>query len=113
VKELRNIGIHPDFVICRSDRPLPPGMKEKIAMFCDVDQEAVIPNPDLPSIYEVPLLFEKENLDALVLERLGLVAGERDMRDWHAMVEHRRHPVRTVRIALCANTWSSPMPTSA
>jgi CTP synthase len=66
VKELRGIGIHPDFIICRSDRPLPPGMKEKIAMFCDVDKEAVIPNPDLPSIYEVPLLFERKNLDELV-----------------------------------------------
>ena len=101
VKELRGIGIHPDFVICRSDRPLPPGMKEKIAMFCDVDKDAVIPNPDLPSIYEVPLLFERENLDALVLERLGLVAQQRDMDAWHTMVEHRRNPVRRVSIALC------------
>lgn len=100
VKELRGIGIHPDFIICRSDRPLPAGMKEKIAMFCDVDKEAVIPNPDLPSIYEVPLLFEDENLDSLVLERLGLDAGMRHMDKWHAMVENRRHPDRQVRIAL-------------
>ncbi|WP_422478699.1 CTP synthase [Pleomorphochaeta sp. DL1XJH-081] len=100
VKELRGIGIHPDFIICRSDRPLPPGMADKIAMFCDVEKEAVIPNPDLPSIYEVPLLFEDENLDALVLQRLGLEAGIRHMSDWHAMVENRRHPERKVRIAL-------------
>lgn len=101
VKELRGIGIHPDFIICRSDRPLPSGMQEKIAMFCDVDRDAVISNPDLPSIYEVPLLFEYENLDALVLERLGLSAGARRMDDWHAMVENRRNPLRKVRIALC------------
>ena len=100
VKELRGIGIHPDFIICRSDRPLPPGMKEKIAMFCDVDKEAVIPNPDLPSIYEVPLLFEEENLDALVLDRLGLKAGPRHMEEWHSMVENRRHPEREVEIVL-------------
>ena len=100
VKELRGIGIHPDFIICRSDRPLPPEMQDKIAMFCDVEREAVIPNPDLPSIYEVPLLFEHENLDSLVLNRLGLEAGVRHMSDWHAMVENRRHPERMVRIAL-------------
>lgn len=100
VKELRGIGIHPDFIICRSDRPLPPGMKDKIAMFCDVDKEAVIPNPDLPSIYEVPLLFEEENLDMLVLNRLGLEAGPRHMHEWHIMAENRRHPERKVRIVL-------------
>lgn len=100
VKELRGIGIHPDFIICRSDRPLPPGMQEKIAMFCDVEKEAVIPNPDLPSIYEVPLLFEEENLDTLVLGRLGLEAKVRHMDEWHAMVENRRHPERKVKIAL-------------
>lgn len=100
VKELRGIGIHPDFIICRSDRPLPTGMADKIAMFCDVEKEAVIPNPDLPSIYEVPLLFEDENLDVLVLKRLGMESGIRHMSDWHAMVENRRHPERKVRIAL-------------
>lgn len=100
VKELRGIGIQPDFIICRSDRPMPPGMKEKIAMFCDVDKEAVIPNPDCPSIYEVPLLFEDEGLDSLVLEKLGIECGPRHMEKWHAMVENRRHPQNTVRILL-------------
>lgn len=100
VKELRAIGIQPDFIICRSDRPLPNGMKEKIAMFCDVDKEAVIPNPDLPSIYEVPLLFESENLDGLVLEKLEFKAAERSMEGWHRMVEYHRHPLKKVRIAL-------------
>ena len=100
VKELRGIGIQPDFIICRSDRPLPAGMKDKIAMFCDVDKDAVISNPDLPSIYEVPLLFESEDLDLLVLNRLGLEAGPRHMDEWHAMVENRRHPERKVRIVL-------------
>jgi len=101
VKELRGIGIHPDFIICRSDRPIPPEMQDKIAMFCDVDRNAVIPNPDLPSIYEVPLLFEEENLDSLVLQRLGLEPKIRHMETWHGMVENRRHPERKVRIALC------------
>jgi CTP synthase len=100
VKELRGIGIQPDFIICRSDRPLPAGMKDKIAMFCDVDKDAVISNPDLPSIYEVPLLFENEDLDLLVLNRLGLEAGPRHMDEWHTMVENRRHPERKVRIVL-------------
>ncbi len=100
VKELRGIGIQPDFIICRSDRPMPPGMDEKIAMFCDVEKSAVIPNPDMPSIYEVPMLFERQDLDALVLEKLGLPAPERHMETWHAMVESRRHPETSVRIVL-------------
>jgi len=100
VKELRGIGIHPDFIVCRSDRALPQGMQEKIAMFCDVEKEAVICNPDLPSIYEVPLLFEQENLDLLVLERLGLEGRVRHLDQWKAMVESQRHPERKVRIVL-------------
>lgn len=100
VKELRAIGIHPDFIICRSDHPLPSGIREKIAMFCDVEKTAVISNPDLPSLYDVPLLFEKENLDGLVLDRLGLKAGERHMEEWHAIAKNRRNARRSVRIVL-------------
>ncbi len=100
VKELRNIGIHPDFVICRSDNPIPKDVRDKIAMFCDVDKEAVISNPTLSSIYEVPLFFEQEELDTLVLERLGIEAGPRHMEGWHAIVESHNNPDRKVRIGL-------------
>ncbi len=65
-----------------------------------MDKDAVISNPDLPSIYEVPLLFENEDLDLLVLNRLGLEAGPRHMDEWHTMVENRRHPERKVRLVL-------------
>ncbi|MDX9933946.1 MAG: CTP synthase [Sphaerochaetaceae bacterium] len=100
VKELRSIGIQPDFIICRSDRMMPPGMQEKIAMFCDVDKEAVILNPDLPSIYEVPLLFEQERLDSLVLDKLHINSISRGLKQWAAMVNRMKHPDRTVTIVL-------------
>lgn len=100
VKELRNIGIHPDFIICRSDDVLPRDVRDKIAMFCDVDKEAVISNPTLSSIYEVPLFFEEENLDTLVLDRLGLEAGPRHMESWHTIVNNSKDPQRKVRIGL-------------
>ncbi|MFS8524041.1 MAG: CTP synthase, partial [Limnochordales bacterium] len=75
-------------------------IREKIALFCDVPPEAVIPNLDCDTIYEVPLLLEKEGLDTLVLERLRLQPGERDLAEWRAMVERLRNPEHYVRIAL-------------
>lgn len=108
VKELRSIGIQPDIIICRSDRPLSRDMKDKIALFCDIDKEAVIPNPDLPSIYQVPLLFEEENLDTLVLERLGLPQGQRDLAQWREMVATMKQPAGTVKIALVGKYVALP-----
>ncbi len=108
VKELRSIGIQPDIIVCRSEEPLSRDIREKIALFCDVPPEAVIPNLDCDSIYEVPLLLEREGLDTLVLQRLRLDPGERDLAEWRAMVERLRHPERQVRIALVGKYTSLP-----
>jgi len=108
VKELRSIGIQPDIIVCRAERPLSREIREKIALFCDVPPEAVIPNVDTETIYEVPLLLEQEGLDTLVLERLRLPAGERDLREWRAIVERIRNPKHRVRIALVGKYVSLP-----
>src|SRR5690606_29641618 len=108
VKELRSIGIQPDIIVCRAERPLSREIREKIALFCDVPPEAVIPNVDTETIYEVPLLLEQEGLDTLVLERLRLPAGEPDLREWRAIVERIRNPKHRVRIALVGKYVSLP-----
>ncbi len=100
VKELRSIGIQPDVIVCRSEHPLSKDMEEKIALFCDIDKDAVIQAVDADSIYEVPLLFAKEGLDEIVVQRLALEAGEAKMDDWQEIVNKVKHPKRTVRIAL-------------
>lgn len=100
VKELRSLGIQPDIIVCRSEMPLERDIREKIALFCDVEPEAVIPNTDADSIYEVPLLLEAEGLDTLTLERLGLPPGTPDLSEWRAFVERLKTPQHTVRIAL-------------
>ena len=84
VKELRSIGLQPDVIVARSDRPLPADIKSKIALFCDVEPEAVIFNPDAQSIYEVPLILEQEGLDEIVVKRLELTCPVRepDMSAW-------------------------------
>ena len=100
VKELRSIGIQPDAIVCRCERPLPRDVREKIALFCDVDPRAVISNPDVETIYEVPLRLEEEGLGEIVTRRLGLPAREPDLRQWRQMVEHIKHPEGQVRIAV-------------
>ncbi|MGD8114359.1 MAG: CTP synthase [Sphaerochaetaceae bacterium] len=100
VKELRSIGIQPDIIVCRSDRDLPDSMKEKIALFCDVNENDVMSNPDLPSIYEVPLLFEKEELDLIVLDKLGLPVNPIDMSSWKEMVNNMNSPTDELTILL-------------
>lgn len=108
VKELRSIGIQPDVIVCRSERPLSQEIRDKIALFCDIEPEAVIPNVDVDSIYEVPLLLGAEGLDSYVLERLGVEAGERDLAEWRAMVERIRHPEREVDVAIVGQYASFP-----
>ncbi len=100
VQELRRIGIAPDIVVCRSRQPLDRGIREKIALFTDVDTEAVISAPDADNIYAIPPVMQAEGLDKLVCSRLGLVTGPPDMREWDAMVERIRSATGTVRIAL-------------
>ncbi len=87
VKELREIGIQPDILLCRSEVPLTREVREKIALFCNVIPEAVIEALDVASIYEVPLMFHQGGLDELIVNRLGLEAVRPDLRDWTAMVE--------------------------
>ncbi|HLT58230.1 MAG TPA: CTP synthase [Limnochordales bacterium] len=108
VKELRSIGIQPDIIVCRAEQPISRDIREKIALFCDVPPEAVIPNVDTESIYEVPLLLEQEGLDTLVLERLRLPKGQRDLREWRAIVERIRNPRHRVKIALVGKYVSLP-----
>lgn len=86
VKELRSIGISPDILVCRSERPISKDMCEKMAMFCDVDPEAVIQNLTAESIYEVPMLMEEQGLDTVVLKKLAMEDKPKDMTQWHEMV---------------------------
>lgn len=86
VKELRSIGISPDIIVCRSEKPISQEMREKMAMFCDVDPEAVIQNLTARSIYEVPMLMEEQGLDTIVLRKLEMEDKPKDMQGWHDMV---------------------------
>ncbi len=100
VKELRAIGIQPDIVLCRTDRFLPAGIKSKIALFCDVEEESVITAKDVETIYEVPLVFHKEGLDDAVVKALGLPARPIDLTTWEAIVRKIKNPVRETRVAV-------------
>src|SRR6266481_2998215 len=100
VKELRAIGIQPDILLCRSERFLPKDVKEKIALFCDVEAEAVITARDVKSVYEVPLVFAGESVDEIVLRRLKLEAGPRQLSQWSEMLDRMQNPVDEVSIGL-------------
>ena len=102
VKELRSIGIQPDVIVARSDLPVGEDLRDKIALFCDVSREAVIPCATVDTIYEVPLLFESFGLGDLVVRELGLtgVAGPADLTAWTALVERIKRPKPELRIAL-------------
>jgi CTP synthase len=100
VKELRSIGIQPDILVCRSDRPLPPGLKEKISGFCDVPAECVISSPDAKSIYEVPLILEREGLANQTLDLLQLEQRDLDLTQWATLVDRLYNPSHQVEIAI-------------
>lgn len=108
VKELRSIGIQPDVIVCRSERAIPDEVKNKIALFCDIDPDAVIPNQDVETIYEVPLLLEQAGLDKIVLSRLGLSYGKRDLQQWREFVDKIKNPLEEVVIALVGKYISLP-----
>jgi CTP synthase len=93
VKELLSIGIQPDILLCRSDRELPRELKSKIALFCNLSIDAVITAQDVRSIYEIPLIFNRENLDQLIVDLLRLPLGDTDLRKWAALVD-RIHSAR-------------------
>jgi CTP synthase len=100
VKELRAIGIQPDILLCRSDRPIPQDMKEKIALFCDVNVDAVITAGDVSSVYEVPLGFAEQKVDEIILRHLAIPAAHSDMAAWSTMVQKLKHPAQEVSIGL-------------
>jgi len=98
VRDLRSIGIQPDILLCRTDRFLDPDIKRKIALFCDVDEEAVITAKDVATIYEVPLVLAAEGLDRIVLKRLHLPQTERRMQAWEDLVGRIKNPVDDITI---------------
>ena len=100
VKELRAIGIQPDILVCRTEQPISSSMKRKIALFCDVDESAVIQNLTAKSIYEVPLMMQDEGLDKIVLEKLNLNLSPAKMSEWEKMVYKIHHPERKIKIAV-------------
>ena len=100
VAALRNIGIQPDALVCRSDREIPASMKRKLALYCDVDQDAVVSAPDAPSIYDIPKVLHREGLDAYVVRRLGLSFRDVDWAAWDDLLERVHNPHHEVTIAL-------------
>jgi CTP synthase len=100
VKELREIGIQPDILLCRSDRQLPKEVKDKIGLFCNVPGDQVFSAIDVSSIYEVPLFFSEEGLDEKIVEKLGIWTGRPDLSRWENMVEKIRQPKGEVTIGI-------------
>jgi len=100
VKELRSIGIQPDVLLCRSDRPLPEAERRKIALFTNVPERAVVSAIDVDNIYKIPLLYHLEGLDDLVVERLQLQAAQPDLSEWERVIDAMEHPESEVTIAM-------------
>ncbi len=100
VNELRRIGIQPDIIMCRSDHPLPDGIRDKISLFCDVERQAVIPMPTMETIYEIPLMLEEAGLAQIIVDRLGLEAQPAKLKDWQVLVERIKTPHDPINIAL-------------
>jgi CTP synthase len=100
VATLRNIGIQPDALVCRSDREIPDKLKHKLSLYCDVDRDAVVAAPDAPSIYDIPKVLHREGLDAYVVRRLGLSFRDVNWSRWDELLERVHHPRRTITVAL-------------
>jgi CTP synthase len=100
VKELRSIGIQPDIIVCRSEKPISEDIKRKIGLFCNVDSKSVIQNLDAENLYEVPLMLHNEGLDTLLCKKLNLSCNEIDNTEWSAMVNKIKHLSKSVNIAL-------------
>ena len=99
VVALRSKGIQPDVIVARADHPVPRDICDKIALFCDVDPQAVIPMETVDSIYDVPLILEERGLGDYVIQRFGLRA-QRDLSDWRAMVDRLKHPIASIEVAI-------------
>ncbi len=100
VKELRSIGIQPDIIACRSDHPVTDEIKDKIALFCDVERRAVVPLPTMPSIYEVPLVLNEAGAGEIIIDRLQLPTAKQDLSEWVELVERMKKPKEPMSIAL-------------
>jgi CTP synthase len=100
VKELRSIGIQPDVIVCRSSRPITPEVVAKIALFCDIEKEAIVPLMDVKSIYEVPLVLEGRGVGGLVTAKLGIESQEADLEDWSRIVGRMKKAKDSVVIGL-------------
>ena len=100
VKELRSIGIQPDIIACRSDYPVTDEIKDKIALFCDVERRAVVPLPTMPSIYEVPLVLNEAGAGEIIIDRLQLPTAKQDLSEWVELVERMKKPKEPMSIAL-------------
>ena len=101
VKELQGMGVTPDIIVARADAPLPENVREKIAMFCNVKKENVIDNLTLSTLYEAPVMLEKQHFSARVCETLGLKAKKADLTEWKQMLARVKARKGNVRIALC------------
>ena len=97
---LRSIGIQPDAIVCRADREIPEGIKRKISLMCDVDEEAVVTAADAPSIYDIPKVLHREGLDAYVVRRLDLPFRDVDWTTWDDLLRRVHHPKEEVTVAL-------------
>jgi len=100
VKELREIGIQPDILLCRTDRLLSPDIKSKIALFCNVDKDAVITAKNVETVYEVPILFHHEGLDEKIVEKLNIWTGRPNLKGWERVVKKIKHPRFETTIAV-------------
>lgn len=100
VKMLREIGIHPDVVVCRSKTPLSRDMREKIALFCDVEDDAIIEGLDTESIYEIPLIFEEEGLGEAACKKLGLECEKPDLSEWRDILRRIKNPRAEIEVAM-------------
>ena len=100
VKELRSIGIQPDILVCRSEKPLPTAQRAKIALFTSVEERAVISLMDADDLYKIPLILQEQGLDNIVVDKLQLAGGPADLNEWRTVVDARRHPEAEVKIAM-------------
>ncbi|MEM1243445.1 MAG: CTP synthase [Pseudomonadota bacterium] len=100
VKELRSIGIQPNILICRSDRPLPDYERSKIALFTNVEERGVISLIDVPSVYQIPMELHRQHLDEIIIEQLDLIAKPADLSEWQAVIHSLNHPKDAVNIAM-------------
>ncbi|MFU8818013.1 MAG: CTP synthase [Pseudomonadales bacterium] len=108
VKELRSIGLQPDVLVCRSDRPLPRSARSKIALFTNVEERAVVSLEDAETIYQVPQKLHDQHLDVFVVERMGLECPVADLSEWQHLVDAQLHPDREVQIAFVGKYLDLP-----